>query len=39
MYVNYKNDLHGNFTHRTFAQDIVDLMVKDSRVRVRMLVN
>lgn len=37
--INMKSNLRKHFTHRTFVQDIADLIIKDSSVRVRMLVN
>jgi len=39
QYTNIKSDFHKHYTHRTFVQDITELIVKDPRVRVRMLVN
>ena len=39
QYLNNENHHKGHFTHRSFVQDIADLIVKDPRVRVRMLVN
>jgi len=37
--INMKSNLRKHFTHRTFVQDIADLIIKDPSVRVRMLVN